>query len=172
MKLDLQQDYPGGIDRLWAVFSQPDYAERKYRSLGAKDVRMLHFVATPELIEVELERTAPVAPDKVPLWLRKLIGNEQAMHHHTVWRRLSPTRVAAELRITPVGRPVSARGTASAFELSPNRTRMVLSFDVESSVPLVGGNLAHLFAERIREALAADHAFTLRYIREHAERAQ
>ena len=166
MKLVLNQDYPADLDRLWAVFGQTDYPERKYRALGATAVKMMRFRATPELIEVELERTWPVSADKLPSWARAYVGDEQTMRHHTLWRRVGPKEANAELRLTPEGVPVDVRGTASIAEIDPGKTRMTLRFDVRCRIPLVGAKVAKLFAQEIEEALTADHAYTLRYLRE------
>jgi Protein of unknown function (DUF2505) len=166
LKFSLSQDYPAGLDRLWAIFGQANYPEQKYRSLGSTAVQMLRFTATEKLIEVELERKAPVAWEKIPHWARKFIGSEQTMHHHTKWRRVSPTQVDAELDIAPVGMPVSAHGTGSVIEMTPKQTRLTLSFDVECKIPGLGAKVSSLFAEQVKAALQADHIFTLRYIRE------
>lgn len=170
MKFSLSQDFPAGLDRLWAVFGRPEYPERKYRSLGSSDVRLLRFEATPGLIEVELERKAPVARDALPAWARKFMRREQTMRHRTRWRRVSPVWAEAELDIIPLGRPVTAHGSGSIVQLAPDLTRMTLRFVVRSTLPLVGASAARLYAKQIKEALRADHAFTLRYLETAAER--
>jgi hypothetical protein len=34
MEFTITQDFPAGLDRLWAVFGRPDYPRRKYRAFG------------------------------------------------------------------------------------------------------------------------------------------
>lgn len=166
MKFSLSQDFPAGLERLWAAFGQPDYPVQKYRSLGSTGLRMLRFDATAELIEVELERRAPVAWETVPAWARGFLSRGQVMHHRTRWLRVSPTWVEVELGIVPVGKPVSAHGTGSIVQLAPDLTRMTLRFVVECRLPVLGARVARLYAKQIREAFEADHAFTLRYLEE------
>lgn len=170
MKFSLSQDFPAGLDRLWAVFGRPDYPEKKYRSLGSSDIRVLLFRVDAEVIEVELERTTPVAWQTIPVWARALLSRRQVMHHRSRWQRVSPTWVEAVLDIAPVGRRVSAHGSGSIVQLTPDRTRMTLRFTVDSAIPVLGAKVARLYARQIREALRADHAFTLRYLEEETHR--
>ena len=100
----------------------------------------------------------------MPSWARNVVRSTQTMHHHTRWRRVSPTQVHAELDIAPVGMPVRARGVGSIVELSPRKTRMTLTFHVRCRVPFLGPGVTRLFADQVREALRADHAFTLDYL--------
>jgi len=166
MRLKLQQDYPASLDDLWAVFSQPDYPERKYRALGATAFQLIHFSAGPRQIEVELERRAPAPMGKIPAWARPFVADEQTLRHYSQWRRLSAKKAGAELRIILAGTPVSVQGTGAIAEVSPALTRMILRFEVACRLPLVGGQVAHLVAEQIRQALEADYSFTLGYLQQ------
>ncbi len=170
MKFSLSQDFPAGLDRLWEIFGRPDYPQQKYRSLGSSDIRLLLFRVDAEVIDVELERTAPVAWESIPAWARAFLSRRQVMHHRSRWQRVSPVLVEAELDIVPVGRRVSAHGTGSIVQLTPELTRMTLGFVVESDLPVLGARVAGLYAKQVREALRADHAFTLRYLEETARR--
>jgi hypothetical protein len=164
MKFRLRQDFPAGLARLWTVFGRPEYTKQKYRSLGSTALRILKFAATDKMIEVELERNAPVALEKLPAWARVLSGKRQTMRHHSRWERAGPKQINAELDISPVGVPLRAHCIGSVVELSRGLSRMTLRFDVDCSVPTVGPDLARFFAEQVQEALRADHAFTLAYL--------
>lgn len=165
MEFDVMQEFPVGLDRLWAALGRADYVELKYRSLGSTSLRVMKFKADAETIEVELERQAPVAEDVLPLWARVFAGTRQAMRHHTRWRRVGRDRVDTELDICALGRRVSAKGTGSVVELSPRHSRMTLHFDVVSTSVALKSRVAELFARQVMQALDADHAFTLEYLR-------
>jgi hypothetical protein len=166
VKLEVRQAFPAGSERLWTVFGKPDYTERKYRALGSTEVRIRRFDATAREITVELERLSPVAIDAVPQWARPFVGKRQAMRHATVWRRTGAKRIDAELEIDPVGQPVAAHGTGEVVEIDPAHSRLTLRFDVTCRIPRLGGRVAAMYASQIEAALAADHAFTLKYLRE------
>jgi hypothetical protein len=164
MEFALIQDYPAGLDRLWAAFGRADYPRRKYRALGATAVRIDRFTATAQAIEVELERDMPVDPSRLPRWCRALVGSRQTLRQRTVWRRIGPAQATAELDISPVGMPVRAHGRAAIAESGPASTRLTLSWRVDCSAPVIGRAVERLFADQVRGALEADHAFTLKYL--------
>ena len=166
MEFTLTQDYPAGLDRLWAVFGRVDYPQRKYAALGATAVRVQRFEATARVIEVDLERDVPMPAARIPAWARSLIGARQTLRHRTAWRRTGPAQATAELEISPVGLPVHAQAAGSLVQTQAGATQMRLTWRVRSAVPVLGARVERLFADQIRDALAADHAFTLRYLHE------
>jgi hypothetical protein len=165
VQFDLTQDFPVGLDRLWTALGRADYVEQKYRALGSTSLRMLKFSADADLIEIEFDRQAPVARDELPFWARVISGKQQAVHQHTRWRRAGPDRVDAEFDITALRMPISARGTGTVHELAPAHSRMTMRFYVSSTLAALKSNVARLFAQQVKQALQADHAFTLSYLR-------
>jgi hypothetical protein len=161
MKFTIVQDYPAGLDRLWSAFGQPEYPLRKYSALGAQAVRLWRFDATPQRIEVELERDVPTATCGLPVWARAFVRSTQTIVHRSTWRRIDATRAEAELEIAPKGLPVRARAAGIIAETSAGRCRMTLSWQVDSRI---GAGVARLFAAQVRQALDEDHAYTLRYL--------
>lgn len=164
MQFDLSQDFPVGLERLWTTLGRAEYVEQKYRSLGSTSVRILKFSADAESIEVELDRVAPVAREALPLWARILSGKSQAMHHHTRWRRAGPARVDVEVEVSALAMPVSASGIGTVVERSADLSRMALHFDVRSTAAALKSSVARVFAQQVKRALQADHAFTLAYL--------
>jgi hypothetical protein len=170
MQFDLTQDFPVGLDRLWAALGHADYIEQKYRSLGSTSLRIRGLDAGAESIEIELDRQAPVALDDLPLWARVFSGTWQAMRQHTRWRRVGRDRVDAELDVRELGRRVGAKGTGSVVELSPAQSRMTLHFHVASRSRALPSRVADVFVRQLKHALQADHEFTLEYLRASAHR--
>ncbi len=173
MRFKLRQEYPASLDRLWTIFSDGAYPERKYRALGATAFRMLLFRASPERIDVEFERRIRLAADKWPGWagrLRRAFADEQlTLRHSGKWRRLGQKRGEAELEVTVVrgltGVPIRVHGAGPIAEVSSQLTRLELRLAVECRLPLVGGAIARLVARQMKEELAADYDYTLAYIK-------
>ncbi len=173
MKFKLRQEYPASLDQLWTIFSDGVYPERKYRQLGATAFRMLLFRASPERIDVVFERRIPLEPDKLPGWaarLRRVLGEEElTLRHSGQWRRLGKQRAEAALAVTVVGGltgvPIRVHGTGPITELSSRLTRLDLRLTVECDLPLVGGGIARLVAQQMKEEVAADYDYTLAYVK-------
>jgi hypothetical protein len=170
MEFTLTQDLPAGLDRLWAAFGQPGYPRQKYLALGATAVRLHRCTSTARTIDIELERDIPIDPSRLPRWVRPLVGSQQTLRHHTKWQRIGPTQATAELDISPIGLPVHARGLATIVESGPESTRLLMTWRVESKVPVIRDKVERLFSGQVRTALEADHAFTLQYLKAVAPR--
>ncbi len=140
IELKLTQEFPAGLDRLWAAFGRPDCPVKKYLALGAAAVRTVRFNASAQTIdaELELELDVPIDPRRLPSWARWQAGHLQTLRHRSTWRRASPTRVTAELHIVPLRLPVQAHAPGTITESSAGASRAVLTWRVSSDLPLVG----------------------------------
>ncbi len=164
IEFTINQDFPAGLDRLWATFGRPEYPRQKYLSLGATEVCLRLFRASTQVIEVELDRDAPVDPNRLPTWARAFAASKQLLHHSTRWRRVGPARVTGELEITPVGLPVRAHGVGAIVETTVGTSCMTLNWQVRARLPIMGRSMEQLFSDELRGALDADHAFTVGYL--------
>lgn len=160
----LTQAFPAGIGQLWAVLGTRDYVERKYRALGSRSLRILRFEVDDRHIEVELERSAPVVADALPAWAGALAGRWQVMRHRSRWERVDPARVDVRFDVRMATRPVSAQGVGRLVERSSDDSRLTLDVRAGCDLPLVGAEVARLFAAEVRRVLADDFAFTVDYL--------
>jgi hypothetical protein len=165
LKFSLQQEFPAGVGGLWTAIGRPDYPQSKYLALGSTDVAIHRFTVTRDLIEVDLERKVPVVRAGLPAWARPFAASQQQLHHHTRWQRVNASRIDAHLEIAAVGLPVAATATGTVVETSTGRALLTLHFDVRCKLPVIGARMASLFAREVRQAMEADYAFTLDYLR-------
>jgi hypothetical protein len=163
--MKLTQRYPGTIDRLWSVFGTPDYPAAKYMALGALGVKMLRHESSASMIAIELERRVEIAAGVVPGWARSYVNLEQTVRHTSHWRRTAPDAVSGELKVGFSGLPVKVVGVAVIRTTGADSTQLTIDFDIQCRVPLVGGRIAKLVSEQIEQSFAADHQFTVNYIR-------
>lgn len=155
--------FPTRLERLWEVFGDPQYTERKQIAIGASSVAVRHFAVTPQLIEVELEREMPVAEDTAPSWFRTWFGSRHTLHDRMACRRIGPRRFSIERNLDPVGQPVSICGTGWFTELIPGLVRMRVDWRVTSTLPALGDQVERLFTGQLGSMLRRDRAFTVCY---------
>lgn len=158
------QSFPAGIGQLWAVLGTREYVERKYHALGSKGLSILRFDVDERRIEVELERSAPVVADALPPWAGGLLGHWQLMRHRSRWLRMDAARVDVALEIRMAARPVRAEGVGRLVERSPDCSELTLEFQAKCGIPVVGDEVARLFAQAVRQVLEDDFAFTVDYL--------
>jgi len=83
IELDLIQDFPASLDRLWAAFGREDYRRQKYLTLGATAVRTGRLSATARAIDIELDRDMSVDPRRLPSWARMLVSSQQPLQRRS-----------------------------------------------------------------------------------------
>lgn len=161
----VEQEFPVGLDRLWTAVGRADYVREKYRALGATEVRLRRFTATAGRIDVDLERDLPVALP-LPPGAGAPGASLRTLRHRSTWRRDAPDHARVDIEITPLGLPVDARGDGALHQTAPDRCRLELHWRTVAgeSLGLLRGLAAAIFARRVREALAEDHAFTLAWL--------
>lgn len=159
------QTFPFSLQRLWSSCATPDYAVRKYKALGATAVQVQRFVASGDLIEVDLVREVPVRPDSLPAWSRPWAPKRQLLQHETHWQRTSHRHALVALSVVPLRLPVRAQATGTLAE-AQGETRMELSWQVRASLPGLTAALERLFQRQVEAGLAEDRDFTVRYVTE------
>lgn len=164
MKAGFHQDYPASIDRLWQVFGQPDYPERKYRLQGVTAYEVREFVVTPTTIALDLLRTLSVPADKIPAFVRRLVPAEQTLHYVSHWRRSAADLADFDLDIVAVDLPVQVKGKGQLRQLSENCSRLSIDVDIAVHVPLIGHKIEQMLAAQIEKSFREDHAFTLGFL--------
>jgi hypothetical protein len=168
VKFNLSHDFPVGLTALWSIYGNPNYLAAKYKALGSSDLRILQAITDEQRICVVLERT--ITPDLkgVPDWARRLVVRDYIMRHENHCLRQGDALSRVNLRIIPVGAPVSISAAGSLSDVAADRSRLALDFDVTCTLPLVGKKVAEIFARKVHDALAEDHDFTVSYMRQNS----
>lgn len=168
MKITLQQVYPASVKTLWQVFGDPEYPHKKYHALGITGYEVHQFDVSGEQISLDMTRTLSIPPDRIPAFVQKLLHPEQALRYVSSWRLVSSEAADFDLKIIPHGLPVKISATGTLTQQDTNRSTMTLTFDIAANVPFLGGKIEGLIAQQLEKSYHSDHAFTLRYLDEHA----
>lgn len=166
MKAGFQQDYPASPDRLWQVFGQPDYPHRKYAAQGITAYKVVEFDTSADRISLDLERTLSVPMHRIPALAQRFVHPEQILHYISHWRRSDPSRASFDLEIRASGLPLHITGVGELVQTGADSSRLSINFDVNVSVPLIGGKIEKMVAAFIEKSFHDDHAFTLQYLAE------
>lgn len=135
------------------MFSDKAYFEKKYQSLGYKDIQVLEHAADAKKFRIKVRYTAPnTAP--VPDFAKKFLGETNVVTQSDAWDLERKTgRLEAEIRGVPV--KVSAdMKLADEGAGSANR----LTWNLSCGIPLLGGKLEQLVASDIQSKAKTDLA--------------
>lgn len=166
MKAGFFQDYPATPERLWQVFGQPDYPQRKYQAQGITAYRVRKFDATTDRISLDVERTLSVPLHRIPHFAQRFVHPEQTLHYLSHWRRNGQGQADFDLEIVAAGLPLHITGRGELRQVGDSASRLSIEFDVKVSVPLIGGKIEKMVASFIEKSFHDDHAFTLQYLAE------
>lgn len=166
MKADFSQDYPATPERLWQAFGQPDYLHRKYAAQGITAYKLRRFDASPERIDVDLERTLAVPLHRIPHFAQRFVHPEQTLHYLSHWHRNAAGEADFDLEIQAPGLPLQITGKGRLRQVEAGNSRLAIEFDIRVHVPLLGGRIEKALAGFIESSFAKEHEFTLRYLAE------
>ncbi|WP_243059337.1 DUF2505 domain-containing protein [Nocardioides sp. SR21] len=91
--------------------------------------------------------------DDLPAFARTFAGESTQAILHEEW----PDPLGGTLRIEAPGKPSEVKGRVTLSQVGDG-TREVVELDLKIKVPLIGGKLEKLLAERIAAGLEAEHA--------------
>lgn len=156
MKFRHELRYDAPPADVFAMLADPDFR----RAVGtAQDVVSAEVTITPQgdgfvLRNDQVQKTAGL-----PSIAQKFVSDTTRAVQHEDW---SGPR-AASVVIEAPGKPAEIKGTAR-LEDAAGGTLEVVELEVKVKVPLIGGKLEALLADRLHEALDAENAVGRRWL--------
>jgi len=109
------------------------------------------------LVSEQLQNTKDL-----PGFARTFAGESTKVIQREVWQSSS----AGSLVIESPGKPVSTSGTIR-LEPSGTGTTEVVELEIRVKVPLIGGKLEKLMAEKVAEGMDLEHGVGMTWLKEH-----
>jgi uncharacterized protein YndB with AHSA1/START domain len=100
--------------------------------------------------------------DDLPGFARTFAGDSTQAVQRETWRSAS----SGDLSIEAPGKPTSMSGTIR-LEPTGAGTTEVVELEIKVKVPLIGGKLEKLMAEKVRAGMDAEHGVGVDYLKEH-----
>ena len=143
MEVRMKHAYKQPIDALFKSFGNKSVLEKKFESLGARNVSVEKCKLTKTALETKFSREVPT---KVPGLLNKFLGEWNLITQEEHWVGVVGKQYQCELTVAFKGVPVFIRGTMVLKVDGKGCTNTVV-LDVTSSVPLIGRKLAEFIGE-------------------------
>lgn len=151
MKFTDRHEFDAPASKVIKMFSDPDYFSNKYQALGFKNIKVLEQSTDGSDFSITVRYEAP-SDAPIPGFAKKFMGATNVVTQTDSWNIDSMTgHLQAEIQGLPA--KVSADmelvddGDGSANELSWN---------INCSVPLIGGKIDKLVAQDIQAKSEAD----------------
>jgi uncharacterized protein YndB with AHSA1/START domain len=161
MRLRHELSYDAPPDRVFAMLADPEFRRRSCAAMAvvSADVE-LEPSADGEgftLVVDQLQNTSDL-----PSFARTFAGESTRAVQRETWR----SRTTGELVIESPGKPAGARGTIR-LEPDGTGTKEVVELEIKVKVPLIGGKLEKLMADKVATGMDAERAVGVAWLEEH-----
>jgi uncharacterized protein YndB with AHSA1/START domain len=159
MKFRHELSYDAPPELVFAMLADPDFRRRSCEAMEviSADVELEPAGEGFTLVIDQLQNTKDL-----PSFARAFAGESTQAIQRETWSSSS----AGDLVIESPGKPTSAKGTIR-LERDGAGTREVVELEIKVKVPLVGGKLEKLMAEKVAAGMDVEHAVGVAWLEEH-----
>lgn len=143
-------DYPDAPADVTALLQDPVFLRYRSEAAGERNVEV-RVEPTAGGVQVTVSREKDV---DVPAFARVVVGSSNRAVESTSWRT-EGERFSAEYTIEVPGLPVKTQGK-STFVANAGGCRYTSTFQVTARVPLIGGKIEALVADKLQEQMLAN----------------
>lgn len=155
--LQLSKSYRHGPERLAAMLADEEFHRRKVKAIGGPDSRVLAFDTDPTSGRTTVTTRQSFGPQTVPSVVRRFLRGDLVIERTERWS-LGPAQCRGEATVRVPGAP--ADGTASmTVRGSDGGSRLTVEITVRVAVPIVGGVIEGIAADKIRSSTEDEHRF-------------
>ncbi|MBJ7288287.1 DUF2505 domain-containing protein [Williamsia sp.] len=155
---------PFGMAAYVAAISAPDYWETLATSIKAAPGELNSADVDTDTAQVHLTQHIPA--DKLPSAVTKLVSGDLAIKRSMTWEFHTDAHTTGTFAADVVGAPATTKGTVDATGTADECT-IVYTGSVTVRIPLVGGKIEKLIAEKLTDLLDAERDFTVAWHEEH-----
>ena len=149
--------YDAPPTEVFAMLADPAFREA---ACAAQDVISAEVTVEPHGNGFSLTVDQQQRTDDLPSFARTFAGDSTRAIQREEWADTS----GGTLEIEAPGKPSQVTGTI-ALEADGDGTREVVELDLKIKVPLIGGKLEKLLAEKITAGMEAEHAVGVDYLK-------
>ena len=159
-QVELQHRYPESPERIREVLTDPDYLRDKMHAVGGLQAELVSREQDESDVTIVLHHAVP--GDALPSFLRSVRPEGLTIRRTEIW-----SGSGGSMHAVVDGVP----GTVTVgMHLEPDPTGCVLGAQLtaEVSLPLFGGKVEKMITDNVAKQLAAEHQFTLDWLRDSA----
>lgn len=155
MKLSANHRYAADVDKVFALFSQPDFYERKFRAVGARSVEVVRFSAEGAQLEFQIKREMPA---NAPSIIKSIIGEWSMLTQTESWGGDPGEEYWNEFDIDAEGTPVKITGSMLLRGDGEGCVNEI-ELDIRCSIPLLGRKVEEFVAQDAEQSLEKEYEF-------------
>jgi carbon monoxide dehydrogenase subunit G len=159
MKFRHELSYDAPPDAVFEMLADPEFRKRSCAAMEviSADVQLERADDGFSLVIDQLQNTRDLPP-----FARAFAGDSTQAIQREVWR----SRTEGSLSIESPGKPTSASGTIRLQPVGAG-TREVVELEIKVKVPLIGGKLEKLMAEKVTAGMDVERTVGATWLEEH-----
>jgi hypothetical protein len=138
MQIKKHHTFDAPIDKVWAMFHDPDSHVSKFEQMGHHGVTVTDQELTDDALRIVVTRQVDI--EGIPGFAKKFIKPTNTVVSDDRWERRSDTECGGEFTLDTKGVPMAIRGQTAATA-DGDRTDYEVVVELKVNVPLVGGKL-------------------------------
>ncbi len=151
-------------DEVFAAMVDPEYLRERLERMGGPGAALLEHAAGPEGARYRLRHGLDNAV--LPAMVQALVPGDLTIERTETLRRRGAGDYDGDVDVRILGTPVSASGGMRLRDTGAS-SEFEVRAEVVVAVPLFGGRIEEMIAEQVRNLLAAETAFTQRWLESH-----
>ena len=151
------------IDRVWAMFHDPDSHVAKFEQMGHRNIEVVDHHGDDDRLVLTIRREVTV---EVPGFARKVLRPTNTVTSVDDWRRHDDGTCSGVYTVDAPGVPIDVRGST---RLTPDgdRTTYEVEVTVSVNIPLIGGKISSWARGDVEQQLLDEFAAGDRWLAEH-----
>ena len=155
MKVTAEHHYDADVDTVFGLFSKPEFYEEKFKTVGARHVKVLEFAADGPELNFSIEREMPA---NAPSVIKTIIGEWNMLTQKENWGGEPGEEYWNEFDIKAHGTPVTIEGSM-LLRADGDGCVNEVELDIRCPIPLLGRKVEQFIAEDAEDSLAGEYAF-------------
>ena len=152
-------EYPA--DEVYATMVDPEYLRARLREIGGPGAELLEHTADVDGARYRLRHG--LSASDLPSIVRNLMPGDISIERTESLKRNGANSYDGSVAVEIHGTPASAAGWMRLAENGAG-SELRVHADVSVRVPLIGGRIEAVVAEQVQKLLAAETAFTVRWM--------
>ncbi|MFZ5756225.1 MAG: DUF2505 domain-containing protein [Pseudomonadota bacterium] len=163
MKLQHEDRYPLPVEDMFRVFTEKDFYEARYAGTDGR-YEFVEFGPRGNTFVIDVKQHMKLRKGTaLPAFAQRFVRDENILRTTIEWDMTGGSERRGVHRFRIDGVPVEVQGS---MRMSPaaDGCRNLIELNVTCSIPLIGGQIARMIAERAGASLKKNHDSTLRYL--------
>ena len=148
-------------ERVFTTMVDPEYLQERLEKIGGKDAALLEHTADANGARFRVRQG--LDSRDLPGIVRNLLSGDIVIERTETWTRSGPGSYRGSADVLIKGTPASAAGTMN-LQNTGSGSELVVRTDVTVQVPIIGGKIESVVADKVKELLALETEFTLAHI--------